>query len=71
MTELARREQFLFQGKYLGFYWIEDLNCMIKYMGGLKDIENDGIVMFTREKNSKGELIQNPRLVNRIDINSL
>jgi hypothetical protein len=47
MTALARREQFLFGGADLAFYWIENINCMIKFIGK-DEISKDAVVMFSR-----------------------
>ena len=75
MAELARREQFLFKGWDIQFHWIVDVNCMSKYVGETEEpgeaLTLDTIVMFTNEKNSKGEWQYNPRIVNRIDISDI
>ena len=59
MAELARREQFLFKGWDIQFHWIVDVNCMSKYVGETEEpgeaLTLDTIVMFTNEKNNKGE----------------
>jgi len=70
MTELARREQFLFNGRDLNFYWMEDLNCMSKY-GGLDTYGGDTIILFTREKESDGVLQANQPLLNRVDVKNM
>jgi len=51
MMELARREQFLFGGNDLAFYWMENINCMIKLIGK-EEISKDAVVMFSRQKDS-------------------
>ena len=70
LTELARREQFLFKGRDLNFYWMEDINCMSKY-GGLDTYGGDTVVLFTQEKNSEGVLEVNPPMLNTVDVKSL
>ena len=70
LTELARREQFLFKGRDLNFYWMEDINCMSKY-GSIDNYGGDTIVLFTQEKNNEGVLEVNPPMLNRVDVKSL
>ena len=53
MTELARREQFLFGARDMAFYWMEDVNCMDKMIGN-ENLGSDAMVMFSREKDSTG-----------------
>ena len=58
MTELARREQFLFGGKDLHFFWLEDINCMSKFVKEEELVMNDAMVLFTREKDSStGQMV--------------
>ena len=71
MTELARRERFLFQKDDMNFFWIENVNCMSKYVKDEEDLINDAIVMISRGLNSKNEMEQNPMLVNSYDIKSI
>ena len=56
MTELARRERFLFQKDDMNFFWIENVNCMSKYVKDEEDLINDAIVMISRGLNSKNEM---------------
>lgn len=72
MTELARRERFLYGRRDVAFFWMEDLNCMNQMIGTQDDMGRDAGVLFSREKDSKtGEMRQNPRLVNRYDLGNI
>lgn len=72
LTEMARRERFLFGGRDIAFFWMEDLNCMQKLVGTQEEMGRDALVLFSREKDSKtGEVRQNPKLVNRYDLNNI
>ena len=70
LTELARRENFIFKGKDVKFYYIENVNCMGKYVGTEGDaLKSDTIVLFSREMDFKtGEIVSNPKLINRVDV---
>ena len=67
LTELARREQFLFKGRDINFFQLEDVNCMKRYGGADKTTE-DALVLFSRELNEAGQWKQNRALLNREDI---
>lgn len=72
LTELARRERFLYGRRDVAFYWMEDLNCMNQLVGTQEDMGRDAAVIFSREKDSKtGEVRQNPKLVNRYDLKNI
>ena len=49
LTELARREQFLFKGRDLSFFWIPDPSCITAF-GAVeqKDATTDVLILFTR-----------------------
>ena len=66
MNELAKHEKFLYDQKDIGFYFIEDVNCMAKF--GVTP-GSDTAVMFLRKDLPNGESVRLPHLANNFDLN--